>query len=56
MCGIGGEAGQDAVWIAVRKCVDLHGVVGARRYQLAILWSREHIGPNITCMMQSVTE
>lgn len=43
MCGVGSEPGQDAIWIAVRKRVDLHCVVGACRHQLAFLWRKEHV-------------
>lgn len=43
MRGVGSEPGQDAIWIAVRKRVDLHCVVGARRHQLAFLWRKEDI-------------
>lgn len=43
MCGVGGEPGQDTIWIPVRKRVDLHRVVGACRHQLAVLWREEHI-------------
>lgn len=38
--GVGGEARQDAVRIPVRKGVDLHRVVGARRHQLPVLRTR----------------
>lgn len=36
--GVRGESRQDAVGVAIRKGVDLHGVVGARRHQLPVLW------------------
>lgn len=38
MCGISCEPGQDAIWVTIRKSVDLHRVVGACRHQFAVLW------------------
>lgn len=47
MRGVGSEPCQDAVWITVRKRVDLHRVVGARRHQLPILWMKGSSVPGI---------
>lgn len=41
MRGVGGEPGQDAIWLAVGKGVDLDCVVGACCHQLAVLWGKK---------------
>lgn len=41
MCGVCGEAGEDAVRLAVGKRVDLHRVAGAGRHQSLILRRRK---------------
>lgn len=41
MCGVCGEAGEDAVRLAVGKRVDLHRVAGAGRHQPLILRRRK---------------
>lgn len=43
MGGVGGEPGQDAVWISIREGVDLHRVVGSGRHQLSFLRRTESL-------------
>lgn len=59
MCGVGGESGEDAIRISIRKCMHLHGVVGACRDQLSILWRQEHIceyyiSTSVSCCVDSL--
>ena len=47
--GVGGEARQDAVWIALREGVDLDRVVGAGRHQLALLLNQRDKTVSFIC-------